>query len=176
MAKHIHIHVGKRKPTRDSLSSDYYAWAKSKSKDPQSRLTFKQYVREKGLNPNSEKQLEREAKIGTKDSDHVAIKKEGYQARKAGKVYAECPYKDPADRGPWQQGWREADAEAKSKDSCAAKDADSPDFGKVQRAFQNLLGELNSVGMGNPKPSPADMQKIKTAYELVAKAKQTLGI
>ena len=42
----------------------YRSWAKKKKLDPQSRVTFQKYVREKGLNPNVEDKLEREAKIG----------------------------------------------------------------------------------------------------------------
>lgn len=43
---------------------DYYEWAKQKNLEPQARTTFQKYVREKHLNPNAEKELEKLAKIG----------------------------------------------------------------------------------------------------------------
>jgi hypothetical protein len=76
MSKHIHIHINAPVvKTRDveapAYSKEAYrAWAKEKSLDPQSRVTFKKYVREKGLNPTTESLLERSANIGSKDTEY----------------------------------------------------------------------------------------------------------
>ena len=76
MAKHIHIHVGKKtsdRKVRDGLKEDYLEWAKSKGKDPQSRITFKQYVRANGVNPAEEARLEKEARIGSAARDSPSL-------------------------------------------------------------------------------------------------------
>ncbi len=41
------------------------------------------------------------------DDDLAECKRKGYEAGSTGRVtYAECPYKNGAERGAWQQGWR----------------------------------------------------------------------
>lgn len=55
--------------TKDSLLSDYDSWAKKKGLDPQSRITFKKYVREERITPATEARLEKEANIGQASRD-----------------------------------------------------------------------------------------------------------